>query len=130
MDALKYYAFDKKTKKTIEFSTVEDYMKYCFVNRLSIDSALGIIKKTFLKKYGVEISTVFLPLDCNYLNILQGISLPPILFETMVFWKNNPKLDQYQRRYCTYKEALNGHYEIVKRCIRHIRKMGKVEAEK
>lgn len=49
---------------------------------------------------GVRVSTVFLGLDHQF-----GDG-PPILFETMIFGGAH---DQFQRRYYTWAEAVNGH---------------------
>src|SRR5882672_6479969 len=54
-----------------------------------------------------HISTVFLGLDF-------GDGGPPILFETMIFWKGHD-LDQDQDRYATRDEALAGHDAMVAR---------------
>ena len=35
----------------------------------------------------------------------------PVLFESMIFGGEH---DEYQRRYCTYDEALEGHNNLVK----------------
>jgi hypothetical protein len=57
-------------------------------------------------RYGnILISTVFLGIDHGY------ESKVPIVFETMVF---GGKHDEYQRRYSTYDEALDGHKEACK----------------
>jgi hypothetical protein len=52
----------------------------------------------------VKVSTVFLGLDHNY------FGSPPILFETMIF---NGEHDQYQERYYTLEEAMQGHEHAV-----------------
>lgn len=54
---------------------------------------------------GIKVSTVFLGLDHNY---EDG---PPILFETMIF---GGKHDEYQERYSTWDEAVEGHARAVK----------------
>jgi hypothetical protein len=54
----------------------------------------------------VHVSTVFLGLDQNFSD--EG---PPLLFETMIFGGPN---DQYQDRYATKEEALEGHAKAVK----------------
>lgn len=54
---------------------------------------------------GVLVSTVFLGIDHRWMG--EG---RPLVFETMVF---GGPLDQEQRRYCTYAEALAGHTAIV-----------------
>ncbi len=51
-----------------------------------------------------RVSTVFTPID------MQIFGGEPLLFETMVF---GGKYDQYQRRYHTYKQAEEGHKEVV-----------------
>jgi len=52
----------------------------------------------------VRVSTVFLGLDHGY-----GDG-PPVLFETMIF--GGPH-DQYQERYSTWEEALDGHLKAL-----------------
>lgn len=55
----------------------------------------------------VEVSTVFLGLDHNFLG-----KEPALLFETMVFGGD---LDGEQDRYSTWEEAEAGHQEMLKR---------------
>jgi hypothetical protein len=50
----------------------------------------------------VCVSTVFLGLDHNFLR-----TGPPVLFETMIF--GVPFVSEWQRRYCTWDEAVDGH---------------------
>ncbi len=50
-----------------------------------------------------HISTVFLMIDHGYAGYL---SVPPILFETMVF---GGEYDDWCNRYCTWDEAQAGH---------------------
>jgi hypothetical protein len=50
---------------------------------------------------GIRVSTVFLGLDHNL-----GLIGPPVLWETMIF---GGKLDQYQERYSSRKDAEVGH---------------------
>lgn len=58
-----------------------------------------------------RISTVFLHMD-HSLNFGGTTEIhEPVLFETMIFGGPN---DDYQRRYHTYDEALEGHNNIVK----------------
>lgn len=54
----------------------------------------------------VEVSTVFLGLDHNFMD--EG---PPILFETMIFGGEH---DMYQDRYTTWEEAELGHLAAVR----------------
>lgn len=58
-----------------------------------------------------RISTVFLHFDhgLNFGNPEEPY--PPVLFESMIFGGSN---NEYQRRYHTYDEALEGHNNLVK----------------
>lgn len=67
--------------------------------RIVARTKLGL-RKTIL------VSTVFLGMDHNFWG--EG---PPILFETMVFRDGH---GDEQRRYATWQEAYDGHYEMVK----------------
>ena len=53
---------------------------------------------------GVSVSTVFLAMNYRH---SPG---PPVVFETMVF---GGEYADYQRRYCTYQEAQQGHAAAV-----------------
>jgi hypothetical protein len=53
----------------------------------------------------IRVSTVFLGLDHNFSE--EG---EPLLFETMVF---GGKMDEYMERYTTYAEAHTGHWRMV-----------------
>lgn len=58
---------------------------------------------------GVRVSTVFLGIDHNFK--AHG---PPILFETMVFDdRSAPEIEEMQRRYATWDEAVASHYGLV-----------------
>jgi hypothetical protein len=58
-----------------------------------------------------RISTVFLHFD-HGLNFGTDIKpSDPVLFESMIFGGEH---NEYQRRYCTYDEALEGHNNLVK----------------
>lgn len=50
-----------------------------------------------------HVSTVWLGLDHGFSFVDGG---PPVIFETMIF---GGPLDQYQERYCTVQQAMNGH---------------------
>jgi hypothetical protein len=65
--------------------------------------ALTILKRPF--KDDVSISTVFLGIDHSF-----SFGGPPILFETMIFGGEH---DQWQDRYFTRVESLQGHAEAV-----------------
>jgi hypothetical protein len=58
----------------------------------------------------IEVSTVFLPTE-TIMSALQKLN-PPIIFETMVF---GGSLDDTTERYCTWDDALKGHWETVER---------------
>jgi hypothetical protein len=57
---------------------------------------------------GVLVSTIWLGLDQNF-----GFNNRPLIFETMVFYKNCADLDCW--RYSTEEEAVRGHKTMVKR---------------
>jgi hypothetical protein len=82
----------------------------------------NIVKKTFLQKYDVEISTVFLGIDHGIHWHDSPLHYKPILFETMIFWKEGEELDQWQDRYRTWKAAYYGHNHAVRLVIEEIRK--------
>ena len=62
-----------------------------------------IVKQEYLPN-GYEVSTVFLGIDHNF-----GVG-EPLLFETMVFGKDN---EEYIDRYTTYEESEIGHKKAV-----------------
>jgi hypothetical protein len=66
-------------------------------------------KRVGLDYFGeVMVSTVLLGLDHNYSQV--G---PPIIFETMIFGLE--ELEDYQERYATEEEALEGHNRAVEK---------------
>jgi len=71
-------------------------------------SGRKIIKQEDVGDYWV--STVFLCIDHNW-----GFreEKRPVVFETMI--KNKDKWENYQERYCTYADALNGHNAVVEK---------------
>ena len=58
-----------------------------------------------------RISTVFLHFDHGLNFGTDTEPSDPVLFESMIF---GGAYDEYQRRYCTYAEALEGHNNLVK----------------
>ncbi len=83
---------------------------------------LRFVKKTIVGNY--RVSTIFLGLDYGF---DWDASKKPVLFETMVFenklsvdkvgmksFKYRKSLDDFTERYCTLKEAQEGHKLIVK----------------
>ena len=73
----------------------------------ALTDEMRIVKQTRLNN--AFISTVFLGINHQFIG---QDDLPPILFETMIF--NDPENPDYQERYCTYKEALEHHEQLVK----------------
>lgn len=58
-----------------------------------------------------KVSTVFLFMDHSLNFMRRKKEIDPVLFETMIF---RGPYDEYQRRYHTYDEALQGHNNIIK----------------
>lgn len=58
-----------------------------------------------------RVSTVFLFFDHGLNFGTPTEPSEPVLFESMIFGGQH---DEYQRRYCTYNEALEGHNNLVK----------------
>jgi len=58
-----------------------------------------------------RISTVFLHFDHSINFGTPKEPSDPVLFESMIF---GGKHNEYQRRYCTYDEALEGHNNLIK----------------
>ncbi len=79
-------------KKVIPCKSLEEYIDW------SIKNSTIILQTTITLK--IRVSTVFLGLDHGFNN---G---KPIVFETMIF---GGKHDQYQKKYSSYKEAVQGH---------------------
>ena len=75
----------------------------CDVRDLGKDGeGLGVhIKDGHTERDGVRVSTVFLALDHSF---TDG---PPVLWETMVFGQGDG--DEYQERYTSYEDAVEGH---------------------
>jgi hypothetical protein len=71
------------------------------------DRHIDFTKVTDPQGFSVEVSTVFLGLNHNFMNP-KG---PPLLFETMVFGGEDSGRDCW--RYSTFDEAQRGHQAIV-----------------
>lgn len=67
--------------------------------RAPFEATMRVAQDRF-EKYSV--STVFLSIDHSF---GEG---PPVLFETMVFSKDDPAIDLYCERYCTREKAVLG----------------------
>ena len=61
---------------------------------------------------GYVISTVFLGIDHRF----TDNGKPPILFETMIFGRDDKAVEDYQERYTTWEDAEWGH----RRAIHHV----------
>jgi hypothetical protein len=74
-----------------------------------------------IKKYNIDISTVFLGLDMGYPRWSGHTkNYRPVLFETMIFWNGN-ELNNWYERYSTWDEALAGHRETMRLVIKTLR---------
>ncbi len=80
-----------KNKKPVECSDIIQWGNWMGKNGRHIADT---------EKGNIRVSTVFLGIDHNWRSSV------PILFETMIF---GGKYDQEQWRYCTWKEAEEGH---------------------
>ncbi len=67
-----------------------------------------------LRDFDVQISTVFLGINHNF---EPG---PPLVFETMVFAKDYPDIDEYMDRYSTWDDAVAGHEAIWQKVQSHL----------
>lgn len=74
-----------------------------------------IVKKSYIG--GMEVSTVFLGLDHSLIG--DGI---PVLWETMIFGEVMGEDWEYQWRYTSHKEALEGHAEVCRTLERKLQK--------
>lgn len=79
--------------------TLEEY-----IEKLT-DPSYKIVNHTVVN--GLLVSTVWLGLDHNF---CDG---PPLIFETMIFCYGNYEHDEYQERYSTEEEAIEGHKAAV-----------------
>ncbi len=71
------------------------------------DKEYQIVKQDRIVKYFV--STVWLGINHRFMR--QG---PPLIFETMVFVDDEKDpLNEYQEKYSTEEEALNGHEDVI-----------------
>lgn len=93
----KYYVLDKTTHKIKEV----DLMEWATMFDGDFESTRRVAEDYVSD---VHISTVFLGLNHRW-----GDG-PPLLFETMIF---GGKHDEYQERYTTWDEAVEGHKKAV-----------------
>ncbi len=90
----KYYILENGEIKEVDLKVMAKFFENNEVRQIALDQFNDI-----------TISTVFLCTDHRFFG--EG---PPVLFETLVFGGEN---DQFQDRYCTLKEAKQGHDLIV-----------------
>lgn len=93
--SLLFYILDgTEIKKAASLEEYHDFM----------ESRKNVLQQDMIGE--VMVSTVFLCLDHSFRNGEE-----PILFETMVFGGQH---DEYQKRYCTYDDAMEGHESCLK----------------
>lgn len=81
----------------------------CSLEKVVMTKEKSIVKQEdILDKW---VSTVFLFIDHNYGR--DSDSSLPIVFETMIKNKKSGEWMDYQERYCTWKEAEEGHQRAV-----------------
>jgi hypothetical protein len=79
----------------------------CSVSEMGRLFGNNTIRKTDVDDgYKTHVSTVFLGIDHSYSNS------KPVLFETMIF-SQNEAIDDYQKRYTSYQDAVDSHNAIV-----------------
>lgn len=63
----------------------------------------------------IELSTIFFGIDMGIPWMTHDEpNYEPLVFETMAFYiKDGDIIESFQQKYCTYKEAENGHAEIL-----------------
>ena len=106
----KYWILDEQDEpKAVDFTTWANWMELTHQQRVLAQTKLP---------GEVLVSTVFLGLDHNF-----SSAGPPLLWETMIF--GGPH-DQYQDRYHTREEALDGHAKalaVAKGKLKRIKKL-------
>ena len=100
-----FYEMDKQRNVTGPYS-VDEMIKMIPANSFGFSK---LIQQTHIKD--CVISTVFLGLDHSYSYFEKE---GPVLFETMIFCKDDMRDDVYQVRYETVAEALKGHGTAMK----------------
>ena len=95
---VQWYRLNDKTPVPVELDEELEYLMNYEINMRVAESG---------DRGGIWVSTVFLGLDHSY-----NPDGPPILFETMIF--GGPH-NEYQERYSTWDEAIEGHERACKR---------------
>lgn len=98
------YILDKNGKPKAE----PDLMKWAAWFESTVGTKARVLDYTEipLKNGMVSISTVFLGLDHNFVDIGKG---KPVLWETMIFGSKHKALKEYQVRYTAVSNAKKGH---------------------
>lgn len=113
-----FYIFDEN--KNIVSVDVKEWARF-------FEKADRRVRKTYLKKYGIVISTVFMGIDQS---IGIGKDHFPYIFETMVFWPNNQEMDSQEmdsrELYSTWTQAVKGHRRITRMVIAQLRELNKI----
>ena len=99
-----WYKLDENNNP-VKAKDIEDYMDWDDEN---IDR-IRVMQQTI---DGVTISTVFLGLDHSY----TKDNTKPLLWETMIF---EGKYDQYQERYHSFNDAVDGHFKALDLVIKN-----------
>jgi hypothetical protein len=102
-EPVKYYILKEK-----EIIPCSDHIEWC--NWIENSTNERIVNQTIIGEK--MISTVFLGIDHSFQ--FREYNRDPILFETMIFNKDGTT-ENFQERYSTYHEALEGHNKILKR---------------
>ena len=94
-----WYKLDENNNP-IKAESSRDYFNWVFENEVK-----RIVMQQQIDE--VRISTVFLGLDHSF----PRDDTKPLLWETMIFGGEH---DQYQERYYSFDDALDGHFEALK----------------
>lgn len=103
-----YYKLVNKTPVKISHAELIDNVEYLW------SEAHRRIKHDVIES--TTISTIFLLLDHG-----TRCGGPPVLFETMVFLKDNPENRRFMQRYTTYDDAVAGHYNAVATIMQRVK---------
>jgi hypothetical protein len=110
---VKYYIL--KDRVAVPVSSVKEWADF-YENQ-----KLRRIRFNTIKKYDIDISTVFLGLDHGYPQWAGHTeNYKPQIFETMIFWEKH-ELNNWCDRYSTWDEAVKGHREAIRLVIKTLR---------
>jgi len=104
---MQYYIL--KNNKVQKAESFDDYMVWVHDN-----PTMKVIGRTTLGD--TYISTVFLMIDHSM--ALEMNPEKPVVFETMIFYKDGNSSEEFQERYTSYADALKGHEAAVRKVIK------------